>query len=71
MARTFFRQAVESGITTFDTANIYSLGTSEEILGKLLREFVKRDGAINATKVFGRVPQGLKGPRPAETRQRV
>jgi len=43
-SRPFFRQALESGITTFDTANVYSLGVSEEITGKLLGEFAKRTG---------------------------
>jgi 1-deoxyxylulose-5-phosphate synthase len=50
-SRPFFREAVEAGITTFDTANVYSLGSSEEITGKLLREFTTRDQVVIATKL--------------------
>jgi aryl-alcohol dehydrogenase (NADP+) len=57
-ARPFFRQAVEAGITTFDTANGYSQGTSEEITGRLLREFTTRDQVIIATKVWARMGPG-------------
>lgn len=60
-ARPFFRRAVEAGITTFDTANVYSAGTSEEITGKLLGEFAKRDEVVIATKVNGRMGPGPKG----------
>ncbi|SES36221.1 aldo/keto reductase [Lentzea albida] len=60
-ARPLFRHAVESGITTFDTANVYSHGASEEIVGKLVREFVRRDDVVIATKVFGNMTQGPKG----------
>jgi aryl-alcohol dehydrogenase-like predicted oxidoreductase len=52
-ARPFFRQALESGINFFDTANIYSGGTSEEITGKLLRAMARRDEIVVATKAFG------------------
>jgi aryl-alcohol dehydrogenase-like predicted oxidoreductase len=52
-ARPFFRQALEAGINFFDTANIYSGGTSEEITGKLLREMARRDEIVVATKAFG------------------
>jgi aryl-alcohol dehydrogenase-like predicted oxidoreductase len=52
-ARPFFAQALESGINFFDTANIYSGGTSEEITGKLLREMARRDEIVVATKAFG------------------
>ena len=48
----FFRKAVESGINFFDTANMYSLGRSEEITGKLLRELTPLDQTVIATKVF-------------------
>ena len=57
-SRPFFRAAVEAGITTFDTANVYSLGSSEEITGTLLREFTTRDQAIVATKLHGRMGPG-------------
>ncbi|MET8763616.1 aldo/keto reductase [Lentzea sp. NPDC004782] len=59
-ARPFFRQAIECGITAFDTANVYSCGVSEEIIGKLVREFSKRDEVVIATKVFGRMGSGPK-----------
>ena len=52
-ARPFFAQALEAGINFFDTANIYSGGTSEEITGKLLREMARRDEIVVATKAFG------------------
>lgn len=51
-ARPFFKRAVEGGITFFDTADIYSVGVSEEITGTLVKEFIARDQAIIATKVM-------------------
>ncbi|NMM91541.1 alcohol dehydrogenase [Rhodococcus sp. SRB_17] len=51
-AKSFYRKAIESGITTFDTANMYSDGTSEEITGHLLGELARRDELVIATKVF-------------------
>ena len=54
-SRPFFKQAVEAGINFFDTANVYSDGTSEEIVGKLLKEFLPRDEIVLATKVHGRM----------------
>jgi aryl-alcohol dehydrogenase-like predicted oxidoreductase len=51
-ARPFFRAAVEAGINFFDTADGYSLGRSEEIVGKMLREFARREEIVLATKVF-------------------
>lgn len=53
-SRPFFRQALESGINFFDTANAYSGGTSEEITGKLLKEMAHRDEVVIATKGFFR-----------------
>jgi aryl-alcohol dehydrogenase-like predicted oxidoreductase len=47
----FFRRAVELGITCFDTADVYSLGVSEEILGRAVREYMQRDEVVVATKV--------------------
>jgi 1-deoxyxylulose-5-phosphate synthase len=47
----FFRRAVEHGITFFDTADVYSLGVSEEITGKALREYARLDEVVVATKV--------------------
>ena len=51
-ARPFFRRAIELGFNFFDTADMYSLGRSEEVTGKLLREFGRRDELVIATKVF-------------------
>ena len=51
-ARPFFRAAVEAGINFFDTADGYSLGRSEEIAGKMLKEFARREETVLATKVF-------------------
>ena len=51
-ARPFFRAALEAGINFFDTADMYSLGASEEITGKLLREMARLDEVVLATKVF-------------------
>ena len=51
-ARPFFRRAIELGINFFDTADMYSLGRSEEVTGKLLREFGHRDELVIATKVY-------------------
>jgi aryl-alcohol dehydrogenase-like predicted oxidoreductase len=48
----FFRRAVEAGINFFDTANMYSLGVSEEVTGKWLREYANLDETVIATKVF-------------------
>ncbi len=53
-ARPFFRQALEAGINFFDTANMYSGGTSEEITGRLLKEMAHRDEIVIATKGFFR-----------------
>lgn len=51
-SRPIIRHAVEQGINFFDTANSYSAGTSEVILGKLLKAFTRRDETVIATKVF-------------------
>src|SRR5436190_21475698 len=52
-SRPFFRQAWEAGINFFDTADMYSLGKSEELLGRALRELViPREQVVIATKVF-------------------
>ena len=51
-AKPIFRKAIESGINFFDTANVYQLGSSETITGKLIREFgLSRDEIVVATKV--------------------
>ena len=51
-AAPFFRRAVEAGINFFDTADMYSLGASEEVTGRMLREYISRDEAVIATKVY-------------------
>jgi aryl-alcohol dehydrogenase (NADP+) len=57
-SRPFFRRAIEHGITFFDTADMYSLGMSEEVTGRALRDFAKRDQVVIATKAFYPVGPG-------------
>ena len=57
-SRPFIRRAVEAGINFFDTADMYSRGVSEEILGRALREFTTRDQAVVATKAFFPMGEG-------------
>ena len=52
-SRPFIQRALELGITFFDTANVYSNGSSEEILGRAVRDFANRDDLVIATKVHG------------------
>src|SRR5712672_3382359 len=52
-SRPFIKKALEGGINFFDTANVYSDGTSEEILGRAIRDLAKRDAVVLATKVHG------------------
>ena len=60
-SRPLIKQALDAGITTFDTANVYSDGSGEEILGRALRDFAKRDDYVLATKVHGRMRPGPNG----------
>ncbi len=60
-AEPIFRQAVELGITFWDTANIYSLGTSEEIVGRALRKYTQREDIVLATKLWAPMHQGPGG----------
>ncbi|GLQ56178.1 NADP-dependent aryl-alcohol dehydrogenase [Devosia nitrariae] len=60
-ARPFFRRAWEAGINFFDTANVYSQGTSEEITSALLKELAPREEYVLATKVNGRMRPGPNG----------
>ena len=60
-SRPFIRQALELGINFFDTANIYSDGTSEEIVGRALRDFGRRDEIVIATKVYYPMRKGPNG----------
>jgi aryl-alcohol dehydrogenase-like predicted oxidoreductase len=57
----FIKKALEAGINFFDTANCYSLGNSEEILGRAIRDFARRDEVVIATKVYGRMRPGPNG----------
>jgi aryl-alcohol dehydrogenase (NADP+) len=57
-ARPFIRRALEQGINFFDTADVYSSGASEEILGRAIRDFAKRDQVIIASKVHGVMGDG-------------
>jgi aryl-alcohol dehydrogenase-like predicted oxidoreductase len=61
------RHAIELGINFFDTANSYSAGTSERIVGKLLKEFTRRDEVVIATKVF--FPEGAIGAQTGPNRK--
>jgi aryl-alcohol dehydrogenase-like predicted oxidoreductase len=60
-SRPFIAKALELGINFFDTANVYSDGTSEEIVGRALRDFAKRDAIVLATKVHGRMRPDVNG----------
>jgi aryl-alcohol dehydrogenase-like predicted oxidoreductase len=60
-SRPFIQKALELGINFFDTANVYSDGTSEEILGRALKDFARRDQVVLATKVNGRMAPGPNG----------
>ena len=51
-SRPFIREALDRGINFFDTADVYSLGVSEEILGRALKDFARRDQVVIATKVY-------------------
>lgn len=55
------KKALELGINFFDTANVYSIGASEEILGRALKEYAKRDEVVIATKVHGKMSEGPNG----------
>ncbi|MGW6932378.1 aldo/keto reductase [Lentzea sp. NPDC054927] len=60
-SRPFIKAALDAGINFFDTANVYSDGSSEEITGRVLREFGNREEIVLATKVHGRMHQGPNG----------
>lgn len=60
-SRPIIRKAVEAGINFFDTANVYSDGTSEEIVGRALAEFTRREEVVIATKVYNRMRPGPNG----------
>jgi len=60
-SKPFIKKALELGITFFDTADVYSTGVSEEILGRALKEYTRREDVVIATKVHG-----VMGPGPNE-----
>ena len=60
-AQPFFLQAVETGITFWDTANTYQHGTSEELVGRAIKRYSRREDIVLATKVFGKMHDGPGG----------
>jgi aryl-alcohol dehydrogenase-like predicted oxidoreductase len=60
-AAPFFRQAVESGVTFWDTANVYQGGTSEEFVGRAITRYSRREDIVLATKVHGKMHDGPGG----------
>jgi aryl-alcohol dehydrogenase-like predicted oxidoreductase len=60
-SRVIIKKALDLGINFFDTANCYSYGTSEEYLGRALKDFAKRDEVVIATKVFIKMREGPNG----------
>jgi aryl-alcohol dehydrogenase-like predicted oxidoreductase len=60
-AQPFFQQAVELGITFWDTANVYGRGSSEEFLGRAVKKFARREEIVLATKVSGKMHDGPGG----------
>ncbi len=61
ISRPFFAKALEAGINFFDTANVYSDGTSEEFLGRAMKDLARRDEVVIATKVHGRMRADANG----------
>jgi aryl-alcohol dehydrogenase-like predicted oxidoreductase len=60
-AQPFFRQAVELGVTFWDTANVYQHGTSEELVGRAIKRYSRREEIVLATKVHGKMHDGPGG----------
>lgn len=60
-SRPIIKKALELGINFFDTANVYAEGTSEEIVGRALKDYANRDEIVLATKVFSRMHEGPNG----------
>lgn len=58
ISRSFIKKSLDAGINFFDTANVYSIGTSEEFVGRALRDFAVRDEVVLATKVHGTMRKG-------------
>lgn len=60
-SRVVIKHALDIGINFFDTANVYSIGTSEEYVGRALKEYARRDEVVIATKVHGKMHDGPNG----------
>ena len=60
-SRKIIKRALDLGINFFDTANVYSIGRSEEILGRALKDYANRDEIVLATKIHGRMHEGPNG----------
>ena len=60
-AQPFFRQAVELGVTFWDTANVYQAGTSEELVGRAIKRYSRREDIVLATKLHGKMHDGPGG----------
>jgi aryl-alcohol dehydrogenase-like predicted oxidoreductase len=60
-SRPFIQRALELGINFFDTADMYSLGVSEEVTGRALRDFARREEVVVATKVYFPIDRGPNG----------
>ncbi|MCM3164532.1 MULTISPECIES: aldo/keto reductase [Bacillaceae] len=60
-SRSIIKKALDLGINFFDTANVYSMGTSEEFLGRALKDYANRDEVVIATKLHGRMHEGPNG----------
>src|SRR5690349_21851057 len=61
VAQPFFRQAIELGITFWDTANVYQAGTSEEVVSRAIERYSRREDIVLATKVHGKMHDGPGG----------
>lgn len=69
-SRPFIQKAVEAGINFFDTADMYSMGASEEVLGRAIRDFARREEIVVATASSGRrTAGGGRGPKPDHVEQ--
>ena len=60
-SRPIIKKALELGINFFDTANVHSIGASEEITGRALKDYARRDEVVVATKVYFKMHDGPDG----------
>jgi 1-deoxyxylulose-5-phosphate synthase len=60
-AQPFFQQAIDLGITFWDTANVYQAGTSEKVVGRAIRQYSRREDIVLATKLHGKMHDGPGG----------